>query len=593
MDDVVLPSNVIRRIDTFYLSSDIGMISKRIAAESNVLKHHFQPGEELIENEASLQNLQDAHDVLETVLLQHDTGFEATSSKMKSVNLVIGVMSARSHFDQRMAIRDTWANSKDIRDTGVAVKFFVGDKGCDIHPQLRLTHQGCNEIPLVSPVVGTLVQSHHISSAAPTTVQHFSERTSIGTDFALNWWVSISHIGVYDSLGDGLHGNLSTAVWDVDNKNIVTKVAFSPNSMGDLVGCCMRYKKLASPLVLPRGFRGSLVVQGHSKKDPAASMAQVHRLDDGGGLVRFTTAENRIQHVDSTDVFPTLLSGNLYGAPEDGIFSGSVAFMTDLVRPAMLHRLEWKRGATYDRVDMYPQDQLHLLVHSGCSDLHQYANVAMARACNESAGRVVHHSQNSTTGMTPTTVLIKDLSPGSHFFTDRVECHNGRMMLEVHVLDPALDRYLLQRHNRSTDEIPDVLRRWKAVQRQEQDRLDAELRAFDDMVPLNLVDTYSMLPRKVLYFYQWAALTAAQFALKTDDDCYVNVHAISMQLKSIHPGGTPMNFWWSQFRESWPVAKVRIAVMIRMQLPNGVAISDISYWSQASIQLVVQVYSQQ
>ncbi|XP_020613376.1 UDP-GalNAc:beta-1,3-N-acetylgalactosaminyltransferase 2-like [Orbicella faveolata] len=68
---------------------------------------------------------------------------------------------------------------------------------------------------------------------------------------------------------------------------------------------------------------------------------------------------------------------------------------------------------------------------------------------------------------------------------------------------------------------------WRGVLLREEQELQRELRAHDDILMVDVVDVYRNLPKKLLKFYNWTVKnTQFNFTLKTDDDCFVDVEAI-------------------------------------------------------------------
>ncbi|XP_062980429.1 UDP-GalNAc:beta-1,3-N-acetylgalactosaminyltransferase 2 isoform X2 [Elgaria multicarinata webbii] len=80
--------------------------------------------------------------------------------------------------------------------------------------------------------------------------------------------------------------------------------------------------------------------------------------------------------------------------------------------------------------------------------------------------------------------------------------------------------------------------------------LKEESNTYDDIVFVDVVDTYRNVPAKLLNFYRWT-VEAASFdvLLKTDDDCYIDLEAVfnRIKLKSL---GRP-NTWWGKL--NWAV----------------------------------------
>ncbi|ETE69403.1 UDP-GalNAc:beta-1,3-N-acetylgalactosaminyltransferase 2, partial [Ophiophagus hannah] len=82
--------------------------------------------------------------------------------------------------------------------------------------------------------------------------------------------------------------------------------------------------------------------------------------------------------------------------------------------------------------------------------------------------------------------------------------------------------------------------------------LKEESNIYDDIVFVDVVDTYRNVPAKLLNFYRWT-VEAASFdvLLKTDDDCYIDLETIFNRIK-LKNLGRP-NIWWGNFRLNWAV----------------------------------------
>uniref|UniRef100_A0A2D4PGD9 Hexosyltransferase n=2 Tax=Micrurus surinamensis TaxID=129470 RepID=A0A2D4PGD9_MICSU len=82
--------------------------------------------------------------------------------------------------------------------------------------------------------------------------------------------------------------------------------------------------------------------------------------------------------------------------------------------------------------------------------------------------------------------------------------------------------------------------------------LKQESNIYDDIVFVDVVDTYRNVPAKLLNFYRWTVETASfDVLLKTDDDCYIDLETIFNRIK-LKNLGRP-NIWWGNFRLNWAV----------------------------------------
>ncbi|XP_043535854.1 UDP-GalNAc:beta-1,3-N-acetylgalactosaminyltransferase 2 isoform X2 [Chiloscyllium plagiosum] len=87
--------------------------------------------------------------------------------------------------------------------------------------------------------------------------------------------------------------------------------------------------------------------------------------------------------------------------------------------------------------------------------------------------------------------------------------------------------------------------------REEDAALQKESQTYQDIVFVDVIDTYRNVPHKLLQFYQWSVETTSfKLLLKTDDDCYVDVEAV-LERAGERLGAT--NVWWGNFRQNWAV----------------------------------------
>ncbi|XP_068920932.1 UDP-GalNAc:beta-1,3-N-acetylgalactosaminyltransferase 2 isoform X2 [Petaurus breviceps papuanus] len=82
--------------------------------------------------------------------------------------------------------------------------------------------------------------------------------------------------------------------------------------------------------------------------------------------------------------------------------------------------------------------------------------------------------------------------------------------------------------------------------------LKKESSTFDDIVFVDIVDTYRNVPAKLLNFYRWTVdTTSFDLLLKTDDDCYIDLEAVFNRIA--HKNLDRPNSWWGNFRLNWAV----------------------------------------
>ncbi|XP_076429052.1 UDP-GalNAc:beta-1,3-N-acetylgalactosaminyltransferase 2 isoform X2 [Peromyscus maniculatus bairdii] len=130
-----------------------------------------------------------------------------------------------------------------------------------------------------------------------------------------------------------------------------------------------------------------------------------------------------------------------------------------------------------------------------------------------------------------------------HEFMEGVEGVAGGFIYTVQEGD-ALLRSLHSRPQRLSDHMRNL--------RVEDALLQEESSVYDDIVFVDVVDTYRNVPAKLLDFYRWTVETTSfSLLLKTDDDCYIDLEAVFNRIAQKNLDGP--NFWWGNFRLNWAV----------------------------------------
>ncbi|XP_045715811.1 UDP-GalNAc:beta-1,3-N-acetylgalactosaminyltransferase 2 isoform X2 [Phyllostomus hastatus] len=130
-----------------------------------------------------------------------------------------------------------------------------------------------------------------------------------------------------------------------------------------------------------------------------------------------------------------------------------------------------------------------------------------------------------------------------HGFMEGVEGVAGGFIYTIQEGD-ALLQNLHSRPQRRIDHIRSL--------HQEDALLKEESSIHDDIIFVDVVDTYRNVPAKLLNFYKWTVeSTSFDLLLKTDDDCYVDLEAVFSRIAREHLDRP--NFWWGNFRWNWAV----------------------------------------
>ncbi|XP_055002686.1 UDP-GalNAc:beta-1,3-N-acetylgalactosaminyltransferase 2 isoform X2 [Sorex araneus] len=164
-----------------------------------------------------------------------------------------------------------------------------------------------------------------------------------------------------------------------------------------------------------------------------------------------------------------------------------------------------------------------------------------------------------------------------HEFMEGVEGVAGGFIYTIQEGD-ALLQNLHSRPQRLSDHIRNL--------HEEDAALKEESSIYDDIVFVDVIDTYRNVPAKLLNFYRWTVETASfDLLLKTDDDCYIDIEAIFNRIAHRNLDGP--NFWWGNFRLNWAVDRTGKWQELEYPSPaypafacgSGYVISrDIVYW---------------
>lgn len=93
----------------------------------------------------------------------------------------------------------------------------------------------------------------------------------IGMEFEVLNPILVSHLGAFDDGADGFKATVTVRLYDAVSRTQTASLEFSPQAPGVLRGGS-RFKALAPPLLLPAGFRGTIVAEGYGPEEQAGSV---------------------------------------------------------------------------------------------------------------------------------------------------------------------------------------------------------------------------------------------------------------------------------------------------------------------------------
>ena len=115
----------------------------------------------------------------------------------------------------------------------------------------------------------------------------------LGMDFDVGKNIVVDQLGVFDSGSDGLAVPLTVRLYNRDNTTTpVASLDFPAGKTGTLIDGS-RFQVLATPVVLPAEFHGSIVAEGYGPLEPNGNAGfftppiPPWTTNDGGGLLQF------------------------------------------------------------------------------------------------------------------------------------------------------------------------------------------------------------------------------------------------------------------------------------------------------------------
>ncbi|KAF3842300.1 hypothetical protein F7725_024251, partial [Dissostichus mawsoni] len=248
--------------------------------------------------------------------------------------VLVGVLSARHHYELRQAIRQTWLGY--IRDhphfqLRVGVKFIVGEHGCPIPEEDREDPYSCSLLNFTKPVVGPDAEIEIVKVSDPSLLAP-SDVSAIALDFKVLHPVVITRLGVFPSgTQPELQSNVTVKLLQLDQEEAVVTARFSAISTGTVVSGV--WYKPVEQFILPKGFEGTLVWENLDSAGLTTVNSSSVQLNDGGGVLKISSiAEGLLPHRSALG-FPGLAGGFTFTIYDEDGLSGLLRG-----RPARMER---------------------------------------------------------------------------------------------------------------------------------------------------------------------------------------------------------------------------------------------------------------
>ncbi|KAJ7987345.1 hypothetical protein DPEC_G00325520 [Dallia pectoralis] len=236
----------------------------------------------------------------------------SSDQQVSQSKVMVGVLSARQHYDQRQAIRQTWGGYVQVQPLyrhRLWVKFIIGKHGCPIPDEDREDPYSCSLLNVTEPgdeeEEMEVVRFSGPSDLAP------GEVSSMSLDFKVLHPVVITRLGVFPN---GTHmdiqANITVRLLQLEQPEAVITAYFSSASPGTRVNGVW-YKEVEQ-FILPKGFEGSLVWECGSSTCLTTISSSLVQLNTGGGVLRFFSIDDGTLPHRSALGFPGVAGGFMF-----------------------------------------------------------------------------------------------------------------------------------------------------------------------------------------------------------------------------------------------------------------------------------------
>lgn len=212
-------------------------------------------------------------------------------------DVLVGVLSARHHYELRQAIRETWLGYLQRHphfQHRVGVRFIVGKHGCPIPEEDREDPYSCSLLNFTEPA-GQPTDIEIVKVVDPSVLLS-SDVSAIALDFKVLHPVVITRLGVFPRGSQSEpQTNVTVKLLQLDQEEAVVTARFSAISTGTLVNGV--WYKPVEQFILPKGFEGTLVWESLDSAGLTSVNSSVVHLNDGEGVLKFSSiAEGILPH---------------------------------------------------------------------------------------------------------------------------------------------------------------------------------------------------------------------------------------------------------------------------------------------------------
>ncbi|KAF8774771.1 Beta-1 like protein [Argiope bruennichi] len=146
-------------------------------------------------------------------------------------------------------------------------------------------------------------------------------------------------------------------------------------------------------------------------------------------------------------------------------------------------------------------------------------------------------------------ITFKRVYLTSEHLDSKVFFSEARVALSIKFFVPEIEKLKRMIHE---EEL--ITKQWSLQLEELNKRLRTEIAEKEDILIVNITDTYRSLPAKLLKFYQWLYFNHEfSYILKTDDDSLINIDQLLQKLLEDSQFDPTKAWIWSRFRKNWPV----------------------------------------
>lgn len=268
--------------------------------------------------------------------------------------LIVGVLSSRDHFPHREILRKGIKNQ--YTKERILVKFIISKEPCFIPFNYRLNPYECERDEFVQTHLES-IHTHEVKQNRRAIT--YATDGPIGIDFVVHHDVVIKELGLFDFKNDGFIGALKVILYNTVTHEPVIASSFVSFKSGRLHQS-FRYKTVEE-YMLPKGFRGSLVVEGATSDDPLLRGHTDCKIT-GKGMINFMKG---YRYSDEIGEFP--LHYNKHPKMECYLFSASLVFssygisanhnMTDWLSQQDKEYTDWRIRSQHEELSLKKEQE--------------------------------------------------------------------------------------------------------------------------------------------------------------------------------------------------------------------------------------------